>query len=67
MPRKEVKKLKLHKIMRKKLYREPNEGFVGGVCAGLETHTGIDALVWRLAALFIPGRRIHVSSPVDIN
>lgn len=41
--------------MRRKLYREPNEGFVGGVCAGLETHTGIDALVWRLATLFIPG------------
>ncbi len=38
-----------------KLYREPDNGYLGGVCKGLETHTEVDARLWRLAALFIPG------------
>lgn len=39
----------------KRLYRNGTTGYVGGVCAGLQDHTGLDANLWRLASVFIPG------------
>jgi len=36
--------------MNKKLYRE--WGYIGGVCGGLDTWSGIPAILWRIAFLF---------------
>ena len=35
-----------------RLYRFPKQGYLGGVCSGLEKHTGIDARVWRIITIF---------------
>ena len=35
-----------------KLYRFPKRGYIGGVCAGLGKHTGIDPVLWRVVAFF---------------
>jgi phage shock protein PspC (stress-responsive transcriptional regulator) len=35
-----------------RFYRR-NDSYVGGVCGGLEDFTGIPAIVWRLAFLFV--------------
>ena len=29
--------------------------YLGGVCGGLEASTGVSAIIYRLAALFVPG------------
>jgi len=36
----------------KKLYR--GSGYVGGVCQGLGDWSGIPAILWRIAFLFVP-------------
>jgi phage shock protein C len=36
-------------------YLSRNNRFFGGVCGGLAEYTNTDALLWRIAALFIPG------------
>jgi len=35
-----------------RLYRFPKQGYLGGVCSGLEKHTGLDARVWRIITIF---------------
>tara|TARA_B100001093_G_scaffold48995_2_gene41617 strand:- start:2303 stop:2476 length:174 start_codon:yes stop_codon:yes gene_type:complete len=39
----------------KKLKRNEDKGWIGGVCAGLEDWTDIPAIVWRCLFVFIGG------------
>jgi len=49
----------------RKFQRDPHQDKIAGVCVGLETGTGIPALVWRrgfLVAFFGWGEGIKVTS-----
>jgi len=35
-----------------KLYRYPEQGYLGGVCHGMGKHTGIDPIIWRVLTIF---------------
>ena len=37
---------------RKKLYKYPSKGYIGGVCYGMGQHTGVDPIIWRMVAIF---------------
>jgi phage shock protein PspC (stress-responsive transcriptional regulator) len=39
----------------KPFYLSKNERMIGGVCSGLGEYTNTDPLLWRIAAIFIPG------------
>ncbi len=40
---------------RTKFYRDKKNGYLMGVCAGLEDYTGIDAIWWRIAFVLLIG------------
>ena len=41
-----------------KLKRNPDKGYIGGVCQGIGEHTNTDPIIWRIAAI--------VSAPILI-
>jgi phage shock protein C len=36
----------------KELRRDPANGYLGGVCAGIAEYTGTSPLIWRILAVF---------------
>ena len=42
------------------LYRNPNKGYIGGVCHGLGVHTNVDPILWRMFFLFGMGLPIYI-------
>ena len=36
----------------RRLYRYPDQGYVGGVCHGFGEYTGIDPIIWRVLTVF---------------
>ena len=47
--------------MSKKLFRNPQKGYIGGVCHGLGQHTGIDPIVWRTLMFFFLGGIVYLA------
>jgi phage shock protein PspC (stress-responsive transcriptional regulator) len=39
--------------MKDRLYRNTVNGYIGGVCQGLYEWSGVPAILWRVAFLFI--------------
>ncbi len=44
----------------KKLFRNPKEGYLGGVCHGLGEYTGSDPILWRVGFLLCLGPLVYV-------
>lgn len=44
----------------KKLYRDPQAGYLGGVCAGLGEHTNLDPIIWRIIFLLGLGPIVYI-------
>ena len=42
----------------KKFFRKDEGSYIGGVCTGLEDYTVIDALLWRIAFIFLCGPNV---------
>lgn len=36
----------------RRLYRYPDQGYIGGVCHGFGEYTGIDPIIWRVLTVF---------------
>lgn len=36
----------------RRLYRYPDQGYIGGVCHGFGVYTGIDPIIWRVLTVF---------------
>lgn len=36
----------------RRLYRYPDQGYIGGVCHGFGEYTAIDPIIWRVLTVF---------------
>ena len=43
-----------------KLFRQPDKGYLGGVCFGIAKYTHTDPIIWRVLAVFTPSLLIYI-------